>query len=183
MSVIKGICKAIDTVNDYLGRVFSVLVLGILGVILIEVFMRRLLSRPQIWTQELMIAIFACYIVLICAYGFQKKAFVAVDVFFNMLPKAYQYLLHMITYILFLVPMIVMIIPRTWNFFLKAYTTGEKSYSVWAEPTWPVKLCFFVGFLLLGIQSVSEILKQLIGFVETLQEEKASPADKKEVRK
>lgn len=84
MKVIKGICNGIDKFNDILGRVFSVLVLGILGVILCEVVLRRIFNRPQIWTQDLTVMLFACYIILICAYGFQKKAFVAVDVIFAM---------------------------------------------------------------------------------------------------
>ena len=43
--------------------------------------------------------------------------------------------------------------------------TGEQTYSVWAAPTWPVKLCLFVGLVLLAIQAVSEILKHVEGLV------------------
>ena len=107
MKVIKGICNGIDKFNDILGRVFSVLVLGILGVILCEVVLRRIFNRPQIWTQDLTVMLFACYIILICAYGFQKKAFVAVDVIFAMLPQMAQHILHIITYLIFLVPFVV----------------------------------------------------------------------------
>ena len=127
MKVIKGICKGIDRFNDILGRLFSVLVLGILGVILCEVVLRRIFNRPQIWTQELTVMLFACYIILICAYGFQKKAFVAVDVVFAMLPRMAQYILHIVTYLIFLVPFVVSLLPTSWNFFLRAYTTNEQT--------------------------------------------------------
>ena len=165
MKVIKGICNGIDKFNDILGRVFSVLVLGILGVILCEVVLRRIFNRPQIWTQDLTVMLFACYIILICAYGFQKKAFVAVDVVFAMLPQMVQHILHIITYLIFLVPFVVSLLPSGWSFFLRAYTTHEQTYSVWAAPTWPVKLCLFVGLVLLAIQAVSEILKHVEGLV------------------
>ena len=165
MKVIKGICNGIDKFNDILGRVFSVLVLGILGVILCEVVLRRIFNRPQIWTQDLTVMLFACYIILICAYGFQKKAFVAVDVVFAMLPQMAQHILHIITYLIFLVPFVVSLLPSGWSFFLRAYTTHEQTYSVWAAPTWPVKLCLFVGLVLLAIQAVSEILKHVEGLV------------------
>lgn len=145
MKVIKGICNGIDKFNDILGRVFSVLVLGILGVILCEVVLRRIFNRPQIWTQDLTVMLFACYIILICAYGFQKKAFVAVDVVFAMLPQMVQHILHIITYLIFLVPFVVSLLPSGWSFFLRAYTTHEQTYSVWAAPTWPVKLCLFIA--------------------------------------
>ena len=65
---------------------------------------------------------------------------------------------------------------------LKAYTTGEQSYSVWAAPTWPVKFCLFFGLLLLAIQSVSEILKQVRGIIEDVTAKKL-PEDGKEAQK
>ena len=156
--------------------------LGILGVILCEVVLRRIFNRPQIWTQDLTVMLFACYIILICAYGFQKKAFVAVDVVFAMLPQMAQHILHIITYLIFLVPFVVSLLPSGWSFFLRAYTTHEKTYSVWAAPTWPVKLCLFIGLALLAIQSVSEILKQVQAIVELAQGKKTLPADGKEAQ-
>ena len=182
MKVIKGICNGIDKFNDILGRVFSVLVLGILGVILCEVVLRRIFNRPQIWTQDLTVMLFACYIILICAYGFQKKAFVAVDVIFAMLPQMAQHILHIITYLIFLVPFVVSMLPTSWRFFLRAYPTHEQTYSVWAAPTWPVKLGLFIGLALLAIQSVSEILKQVQAIVELAQGKKTLPADGKEAQ-
>ena len=180
MKVINAICKGIDKVNDILGQVFSVLSLGILAVIIIEVVLRRLFNSPQIWTQDLIVMLFACYIILICAYGFQKKAFVAVDVLFAQLPKLAQHILHLVTYVIFLVPFVFALLPVSWSFFLKAYTTGEQTYSVWAAPTWPVKLCLFVGLLLMAVQSVSEILKQVQGIAEDVTGKKL--ADGKEAQ-
>ena len=137
MKIINGVCKGIDKVNDLLGKIFSVLVLAILAVILCEVILRRLFNSPQIWTQDLTVMLFASYTILICAYGFQKKAFVAVDVVFVMLPKIAQYVLHIVTYLCFLCPFVFWIVPKSFNFFLRAYSTNEQTYSVWAAPTWP----------------------------------------------
>lgn len=182
MKIIKGICKGIDKVNDVLGNIFSILVLGILAVILCEVVLRRIFNKPQIWTQDLIVMLFAAYIILICAYGFQKKAFVAVDVVFAMFPKLVQHILHVVTYFVFLVPFVFWILPKSWAYFLKAYTTNEQTYSVWAAPTWPVKCCFFVGMLLLAVQAVSEILKEVVAAIETAKAPKALPADGKEAQ-
>lgn len=44
---------------------------------------------------------------------------------------------------------------------------------VWAPPTWPVKLCLFTGLLLLTIQTVSELLKQVRGILEAASGKKA----------
>ena len=106
----------------------------------------------------------------------------AVDVVFAMLPQMVQHILHIITYLIFLVPFVVSLLPSGWSFFLRAYTTHEQTYSVWAAPTWPVKLCLFIGLALLAIQSVSEILKQVQAIVELAQGKKTLPADGKEAQ-
>ena len=165
MKAIKAIYNGIDKFNDFLGRIFSVLSLAILAVIMCEVILRRIFNRPQIWTQDLIVMLFACYIILISAYGLQKKAFVAVDVVYAMFPVRVQHILHIVTYAIFLVPFLMGLVPASWTFFLNAYTTGEQTYSVWAAPTWPVKLCLFVGLVLLANQAVSEILKHVEGLV------------------
>ena len=157
MKAIKAIYNGIDKFNDFLGRIFSVLSLAILAVIMCEVILRRIFNRPQIWTQDLIVMLFACYIILISAYGLQKKAFVAVDVVYAMFPVRVQHILHIVTYAIFLVPFLMGLVPASWTFFLNAYTTGEQ--------TWPVKLCLFVGLVLLAIQAVSEILKHVEGLV------------------
>ncbi len=166
MKIIKSICRFIDTVNDALGKLFSLLVIGILAVIMIEVILRRIFSKPQIWTQDMIVMLFACYIILITAYGFLKKAYVAVDILFAKLPKRGQYVMHLVTYIIFFVPFVFGLLPESWKFFMKSFVSGEKGYSVWAPVVWPEKLCFFIGLLLLAIQGVSEMLKQVIGIVE-----------------
>ena len=165
MKVIKGICNGIDKFNDILGRVFSVLVLGILGVILCEVVLRRIFNRPQIWTQDLTVLLFACYIILICAYGFQKKAFVAVDVLYARLKPLAQNILHLITYLVFFVPFVFVLVPESFGFFIRSYVSGERGYSVWAPPAWPVKLALFVGMTLLALQGISEMLKCINGII------------------
>lgn len=178
MKVIDAICRTIDKINDILGKVSSLLVLGILAVILCEVILRRIFNSPQIWTQDLIVMLFASYIILICAFGFQKKAFVAVDVVFARFPMLVQHILHTITYLIFLVPFVAAMLPESWRFFMKAYTTGEQTYSVWAAPTWPVKFCLFLGLLLLAVQSVSEILKQVNGIISDVTGKKLPDAGK-----
>ena len=178
MKAIKAIYNGIDKFNDFLGRIFSVLSLAILAVIMCEVILRRIFNRPQIWTQDLIVMLFACYIILISAYGLQKKAFVAVDVVFARFPMLVQHILHTITYLIFLVPFVAAMLPESWNFFMKAYTTGEQTYSVWAAPTWPVKFCLFLGLLLLAVQSVSEILKQVNGIISDVTGKKLPDAGK-----
>lgn len=161
MKAIKLVCKVIDTITEYTGRVFSFISLITLGVIICEVFMRRILNRPQIWTMDMICMSFGIYVILISAFGFLRKAYVCVDVVYMMLPPVVRHVLHVITYFIFFVPFAFKLTPVAYKFFIKSFTTHELGYSVWQPVLWPIKLALFVGLLLLSIQGISEILKHV----------------------
>lgn len=169
MKIIKRICDVIDFVNDWIGRISSFAVLGILAVIVIEVILRRLFHSPQIWSMDVICMTFGCYIIMVCAYGFQQKAFVAVDVLYARFSPLVQNILHLITYGIFLVPFVFVLVPESMQFFLKSFLSGERGYSVWAPPVWPVKLALFIGLSLLALQGISEMLKCVQGIYDALQ--------------
>ena len=168
MKALKRICSVIDLIVDWIGRIASFAVLGILAVIVTEVVLRRIFRSPQIWTMDVICMTFGCYIILICAYGFQKKAFVAVDVLYARLNPLTQNILHLITYVVFMVPFIFVLVPESLFFFLQSWMSGEKGYSVWAPPVWPVKLCLFAGLALLALQGISEMLKCVAGIMDAV---------------
>ena len=129
-----------------------------------EVILRRIFNRPQIWTQDLIVMLFACYIILISAYGLQKKAswrwtWSTLCSLSGPAHPAYRHIRDLPG------PLPDGSRSRQLDLLPDAYTTGEQTYSVWAAPTWPVKLCLFVGLVLLAIQAVSEILKHVEGLV------------------
>lgn len=161
MKAIRIVCKAIDTFTEWTGRVFAFLSLLTLGVIILEVFMRRVMNQPQIWTMDMIVMSFGCYVILISAFGFLKKSFVCVDVIYALIPGLARHILHIVTYLIFLVPFAFELIPVTYSFFLRAYTTHELGYSVWQPVTWPVRLALFLGVVFLAIQGISEILKHV----------------------
>ena len=161
MKAIKMICKVIDTFTEYTGRVFSFITLITLGVILYEVFMRRILNSPQIWTMDMICMSFGIYVILIAAFGFLRKSYVCVDVLYAMFPQIVQHVLRIVTYLIFFVPFSFKLTPVAWAFFQKSYAQQELGYSVWQPVLWPVKLALFVGLLMLCIQGVSEILKHV----------------------
>lgn len=161
MKAIKMICKVIDTFTEYTGRVISFISLITLGVIIYEVFMRRFLNSPQIWTMDMICMSFGIYVILIAAFGFLRRAYVCVDVVYAMLPKIAQHVMRVITYLIFFVPFSFKLTPVAWAFFQRSYAQQELGYSVWQPVVWPVKLALFVGLLMLCIQGVSEILKHV----------------------
>ncbi len=76
-----------------------------------------------------------------------------------------QNILHLITYLVFFVPFVFVLVPESFGFFIRSYVSGERGYSVWAPPAWPVKLALFVGMTLLALQGISEMLRCVNGII------------------
>jgi len=65
--------------------------------------------------------------------------------------------------IFFLAPACIMMTEMAWGFFLDSYTRLEMSSNAGGLPVWPVKLLLPVGFVLLLMQGLSELIKRIAG--------------------
>lgn len=174
MKIIKSICKVIDTINDWIGRVVAFSVLIVLAVILMEVVMRRFFNNSQVWSMDAITMTSGAYVILIAGYGFLKKAYVSVDLLFERLPKIGQHIMHLITYCIYFVPFAFLSLSPAYNLFYKAYLSGERAYSIWQPALWPIRLAFFIGLVLLALQGISEILKLIDAIIECIRAKKGT---------
>jgi TRAP-type mannitol/chloroaromatic compound transport system permease small subunit len=74
-----AIAKRIDAVSNWVGKIFSYLVLPLTALIVFEVITRRFFNAPTIWTFELSNFLFGSHFMLVAAYGLLYKAHVSID--------------------------------------------------------------------------------------------------------
>ncbi|MDP1756374.1 MAG: TRAP transporter small permease subunit, partial [Pseudohongiella sp.] len=60
-----------------------------------------------------------------------------------------------------LIPFCILLITLSWPFFVNAYTNGEMSQNAGGLIRWPVYLLVPVGFMLLMLQALSELIKRI----------------------
>jgi len=63
--------------------------------------------------------------------------------------------------VLFLLPMSIIIMRLSWPVFVNAYQTGEVSVNAGGLIRWPARLMVPVGFFLLTLQGISELIKRI----------------------
>jgi TRAP-type mannitol/chloroaromatic compound transport system permease small subunit len=63
--------------------------------------------------------------------------------------------------ILFLLPICLILVYFTWPWFVESWESGEVSGNAGGLLRWPVKLILPVGFALMALQGVSEIIKRV----------------------
>jgi TRAP-type mannitol/chloroaromatic compound transport system permease small subunit len=61
--------------------------------------------------------------------------------------------------ILFLLPLVVVVVDLSWPLFTRALASGEVSGNAGGLVRWPLLLLLPAGFVLLGLQGVSEVIK------------------------
>jgi TRAP-type mannitol/chloroaromatic compound transport system permease small subunit len=61
----------------------------------------------------------------------------------------------------FLLPICLILVYFTWPWFLDSWRIGEGSSNAGGLVRWPVKLLLPVGFALMALQGVSEIIKRV----------------------
>jgi TRAP-type mannitol/chloroaromatic compound transport system permease small subunit len=102
---------------------------------------------------------FAAIVMLGGAWTLKVNEHVRVDLVYGSVSERTRTWIDLLGGIFFLLPMCVLMIYFTWPWFMQAWTTGEGSLNSGGLVRWPVKLLVPVGFALVGLQGIAEIIK------------------------
>ena len=78
-----------------------------------------------------------------------------------MLPKRVRDIIDVVGHVVFLLPLCVVMIITGGPFFMRSYEIHEQSGNAGGLPQWPAKSLIIIGFMLLFIQGVSELIKRI----------------------
>jgi TRAP-type mannitol/chloroaromatic compound transport system permease small subunit len=106
---------------------------------------------------------FAGMVMFGAAHTLRMNEHVRVDVIYGSVGERTRLWIDLLGGIFFLLPMCLLMIYFTWPWFLEAYYGGETSANAGGLLRWPVKLTLPLGFALVALQGVSEIIKCLAG--------------------
>lgn len=110
---------------------------------------------------DLQLAMFAGMVMLGAPWTLKMNEHVRVDLVYGSVGYRARTWIDLLGGIFFLVPMCLLMIHFTWPWFLEAWYGNEMSQNAGGLPRWPAKLALPVGFALVLLQGVSEIIKCL----------------------
>jgi TRAP-type mannitol/chloroaromatic compound transport system permease small subunit len=102
---------------------------------------------------------FAGIVMLGAAYTLKTNEHVRVDLFYGWVSERTRTWIDLLGTIFCLIPMCVVLIYFTWPWFMESWRINEGSSNAGGLPRWPVKLILPVGFALLLLQAISELIK------------------------
>ena len=102
---------------------------------------------------------FAGIVMLGGAWTLKVNEHVRVDLLYGSVSERTRTWIDLLGGIFFLLPMCVLMIYFTWPWFWQSWITNEGSNQAGGLVRWPFKLMVPIGFALLGLQGISEIIK------------------------
>ena len=97
----------------------------------------------------------------LCGYVLKKNEHIRIDVIAGRLSDRAQNWIDVFGIIVFMLPMVIMTMYLSWSVFTLAWTSGEGSANPGGLIRWPVRLLMPVGFFLLLLQGLSELVKRI----------------------
>lgn len=155
------IARAIDWVNERVGRTVLWLVLAAVLISAANAVVRKIFSVSSNAWLETQWYLFAAVFLLGSGYTFLRNAHVRIDFVSGRLSARMRSIIDIVGILLFLVPLCVLMINMSWPIFVRAWVSGEMSQNAGGLIRWPVYLMVPLGFTLLLMQSVSELIKRI----------------------
>jgi TRAP-type mannitol/chloroaromatic compound transport system permease small subunit len=109
--------------------------------------------------RDLQLVLFAGMVMLGASWTLKVNEHVRVDLFYASVNDRKRIWIDLTGAIFFLMPMCALLIYFSWPWFLESWTGNELSQNAGGLPRWPAKLFLPLGFALLMLQGVSEIIK------------------------
>jgi TRAP-type mannitol/chloroaromatic compound transport system permease small subunit len=161
MRILLAVSRAIDALNEHIGRLVYWLVLIMVLVSAANATSRYALSIASNAWLELQWYLFAAVFLLCSGYTLRHNEHIRIDVVAGRLSRRTQMWIDVFGTLFFLLPMAVFITWLSWPIFINAWNSNEISGSAGGLIRWPVRLLVPAGFFLLSLQGVSELIKRI----------------------
>ena len=163
---ISAIVKVLDAISEWCGKIFSWFIVTVIALSLYEVFTRRLLGKPTIWTHEIIAYCFAGAVLLTIGYTLKHKAHANVDILYGYFSPRTRAILDLITYTVFLGTFTFFLLYHGIRFAANSWAIMERTPSAFNFYVFPAKTLLPVGVFLLALQMISDVIKRIVFLVK-----------------
>jgi TRAP-type mannitol/chloroaromatic compound transport system permease small subunit len=155
------VARAIDALNARLGRLAAWLVLLAALISAANAFSRYAFDLSSNAWLEIQWYMFGGIVLLGAAETLRRNEHVRVDLLYQALSDRGRLWIDVGGLLLFLLPFTLTMAWLSWPVFWRTFLSGEGSSSAGGLIRWPVRLIIPLGFSLLALQGLSELIKRV----------------------
>lgn len=160
--VVRPLLRGVDTLSEWTGRIVSPVIYALTGIVVFGVVSRYLFNKPTIWVHDASTMLYGAYFMLGAAYTLRHKGHVSIDIISLRLSPRARAVLEVVFYLIFFFPFFLMLFVEGWKEAGHSWAIGERLFSGWKFPLYPLKTVIPVAVLLLLLQGLAESLRSLI---------------------
>ncbi len=161
MGALLSLSRGIDRINRLIAQAASWLILFAVTISAINAIVRKVVNvSSNAWLESQWYLFGAAYM-LAAAYTLCANEHIRIDLLYTRWPRRRQNWIDLLGHIFFLMPFAGLMVYHLYPWFMRAYRTGEMSVSASGLPFWPARLVILLGFVLLFVQGISEIIKKI----------------------
>ena len=160
MNSLLALSRAIDAVNQRLSYVANWLVLLACLISAANAFSRYAFSVSSNAWLEIQWYMFGALVMLGASYTLKRNEHVRVDIVYTNLSTRGQIMVDIVGGLLFLLPATLILTYLSWPVFHNSWAEGEISSNAGGLVRWPIKIFLPLGFALLSLQGISELIKR-----------------------
>ena len=105
--------------------------------------------------------LFGAAFLLASAYTLKQNEHIRIDIVYGMWSRRTQHWIDLFGHVVFLMPFCLLMIYYLTPWVASSYRSGEVSTNAGGLTIWPAKGLLLVGFVLLALQGLSEIIKKI----------------------
>jgi TRAP-type mannitol/chloroaromatic compound transport system permease small subunit len=152
----------IDTILEKIGKGTAWLNFILIGIILIQVILRYVFGRGMVPLEELQWHLYGIAIMVGLSYAVVKDSHIRLDLVYEKMSDINKARFEILGIIFLLLPFALVGIIKGYELFFASLRVNESSASPTGLPfRWFIKSFVCTGFLLLGVSSITKLIKQI----------------------
>ena len=160
--LLAGFCRTVDAINEKLSWVSAAAVLAACLISAGNAVLRYTWDLSSNAWLEIQWYLFATTVMLGAPCVLRRNEHVRVDIFYARLPRRWAMAADIAGLLLFLLPVTILLAALSWPVFARALASGEVSSNAGGLIRWPALLLLPLGFGLVALQGVAEIIKRVL---------------------
>lgn len=156
-----ALSRLIDSINERIGRAVTWLVLAAVLISAINAIVRKAFDMSSNAFLEIQWYLFSAVFLLCSAWTLLRNEHIRIDVIAGRYSRRTQTWIDVFGTVFFLFPMVALVLYESWPWFLRAFASKEISGNAGGLILWPAKILVPIGFVMLGLQGVSELIKRI----------------------
>jgi TRAP-type mannitol/chloroaromatic compound transport system permease small subunit len=153
--------RGIDAFTTWTGKRLAWLILIAVVVSALNAIVRKSFDTSSNSWLELQWVLFSIVFLLCSSWTLLENEHIRIDIINNLLPTQLRNSIELIGHAFFLLPLTIVMIITGGPFFMRSVEINEQSGNAGGLPQWPAKSLIIIGFTMLLVQGISELIKRI----------------------